>query len=65
MEIKFNHGGGWAGESYFMEIQGKVYPLCTNEGDENQAKEIALKILLDEYGIIYTDEMVFKHNGQL
>lgn len=67
MEIKFWYGGGFAGESYIMQVNDKYYQLCTNLGGEignKEAVEIA-KQKLSELNIDFKDDIVFKWNGTM
>lgn len=66
MNIEFFWNGSFAGTNHSMMIDGKEVFLGNCVSTEKEAKEDALLILREKYGIeINPDEIVFKWGGRL
>ena len=66
MNIEFFWNSGIVGRTHFMDIEGKKISLGRITSSEEEAKEKAIFILKEHYGIDFdTNKIVFKWGGRL
>ena len=67
MKIVIVYGGGFAGETYTLQVDDKFYPLCTNGGGA-LGKGPAYKKAIDklkELNIASPENIPFKWDGSM